>query len=85
MLMWGIEECAQLAPCSCIVCKSVFAVLDRRAVLILCLVYGNEALPNERRVLNSTNGQVQWKVAMTKLFMWPAGKCTETKASIAFL
>ena len=66
MLVWVIEVCAQLAPCSCIVCRSVFAVLDHRAVLILCLVCGNEALPHERRVLNSTNGQVRQKVAVTK-------------------
>jgi len=41
-----------------LVCKLFFALLDHGAVSALCLACGDEALPREQRVLNSTNGQI---------------------------
>ena len=45
-----------------LVCKLAFALLDHGAVSVLCLV----CVPREWRVLNGTNGRLQWKVAMTE-------------------
>ena len=70
-----------------LVCKPFFAILDHGAVSVLCLACGDEALPREWRVLNGTNGQIRWKVAVTEALPKPACKHTntETKASTAFL
>jgi len=52
-----------------LVCKPFFDLLDHGAVSVLCLACGDEALPREWRVLNSTNGRIQWKVAMTEALL----------------
>ena len=73
-------RCAQLAACSVLICMADFG-------FVLCLACGDEALSREWRVLNNTNGQLQWKVAMTKtlpVVSWQR-MTTETEASAAFL
>ena len=57
-----------------LVCKPFFAlIIGSWSRSVLCLVCGDKALPRERRVLNSTNGQIQWKVAVTEAL--PAASC----------
>jgi len=47
-----------------LVCRSFFAFLDHGAISVLCLYVA--MLPREQGLLNSTNRQIQWKVAVTE-------------------